>query len=196
MRYDHRVPTSCQPQYHFLPFDLTKTYVTRRSSRTSASCVTRARGPRGPKRCWRARPAHHRRHRARQRGEISSAPGLRITYLPQEAKFTSDNTLREEARLAFASVLMARMREIEQQMAMLMSTSRRSWKNMIGSCTSNLAVVGIEHRVDEVPQGLPAGNGMIGRTPQRWPENPRGAGKAPLQIPTCCCWMSRRTTRS
>src|SRR5690554_3227318 len=51
-------------------------------------------------------------------GEISNSPGLRITYLPQEAKFTSDNTLREEAKLAFKSVLkmQARMREIEQQM--------------------------------------------------------------------------------
>jgi ATP-binding cassette subfamily F protein 3 len=52
-------------------------------------------------------------------GEIIQAAGLRITYLPQEANFTSDNTLREEARSAFAHVLeMAdRMRQIEHDMA-------------------------------------------------------------------------------
>ena len=33
-------------------------------------------------------------------GEIVQASGLRITYLAQEAHFTSSNTLREEARSA------------------------------------------------------------------------------------------------
>ncbi len=52
-------------------------------------------------------------------GDIIRAGGLRVTYLPQEAHFTSDNTLREEARMAFAPALaMAdRMREIEHAMA-------------------------------------------------------------------------------
>src|SRR5699024_10254634 len=52
-------------------------------------------------------------------GEVARVAGLRVTYLPQEAHFTSDNTLREEARLAFAPILETqdRMREIEQQMA-------------------------------------------------------------------------------
>src|SRR3954462_595807 len=47
-------------------------------------------------------------------GGIVRASGLRVTYLPQEARFFSDRTLREEARLAFAPVLAAgeRMREI------------------------------------------------------------------------------------
>jgi ATP-binding cassette subfamily F protein 3 len=52
-------------------------------------------------------------------GEIIQAAGLRVTYLPQEANFTSENTLREEARSAFAHILeMAdRMRQIEHDMA-------------------------------------------------------------------------------
>jgi len=52
-------------------------------------------------------------------GEIIQASGLRITYLPQESNFTSDNTLREEARSAFAHVIAIgeRMREIEHGMA-------------------------------------------------------------------------------
>ncbi|MDQ3442941.1 MAG: ABC-F family ATP-binding cassette domain-containing protein [Chloroflexota bacterium] len=52
-------------------------------------------------------------------GEIVQASGLRITYLPQEAYFTSSNTLREEARSAFAHVIRIaeRMRQIEHDMA-------------------------------------------------------------------------------
>src|SRR5262245_28264163 len=51
-------------------------------------------------------------------GGIVRASGLRVTYLPQEARFFSDRTVREEARLAFAPVLAAgeRMREIEHAM--------------------------------------------------------------------------------
>jgi ATP-binding cassette, subfamily F, member 3 len=52
-------------------------------------------------------------------GEIVKLAGLRITYLPQEAQFTSQNTLREEARSAFAHVIEIgeRMRQIEHEMA-------------------------------------------------------------------------------
>ena len=51
-------------------------------------------------------------------GEIIQSQGLRITYLPQEANFTSNDTLRNETRTAFAHVIaMAdRMREIEHAM--------------------------------------------------------------------------------
>jgi ATP-binding cassette subfamily F protein 3 len=51
-------------------------------------------------------------------GEIITANGLRITYLAQESNFTSDNTIREEARLAFEHVtaMADRMREIEHAM--------------------------------------------------------------------------------
>ena len=52
-------------------------------------------------------------------GTITPLPGLRITYLAQEARFDSERTVREEAREAFAETLLAaeRMREIENEMA-------------------------------------------------------------------------------
>src|SRR3954454_14393598 len=40
-------------------------------------------------------------------GSIALSSGLRVTYLPQEARFDSDRTVREEARDAFAFVLAA-----------------------------------------------------------------------------------------
>src|SRR5215218_710479 len=51
-------------------------------------------------------------------GGIVRASGLQVTYLPQEARFDSDRTVREEARMAFESALAAgeRMREIEHAM--------------------------------------------------------------------------------
>lgn len=91
-------------------------------------------------------------------GEVVSAAGLRITYLPQEARFTSDNTLREEARLAFASVLAMqdRMREIEHLMANvdvdldeLMTEYDR-----LGTRFEAAGGYDVEHRTDEVLQGL------------------------------------------
>src|SRR4051794_16419229 len=52
-------------------------------------------------------------------GNIVRSQGLRLTYLPQEAKFDSERTVREEAKLAFADSIAAgeRMREIEHLMA-------------------------------------------------------------------------------
>ena len=91
-------------------------------------------------------------------GEISTQPGLRITYLPQEAKFTSENTLREEAKLAFAEQLkmQARMREIEQ----LMGDEDVDLESLMDEY-DRLSIhfetdsgYDIEHRVDEVLQGL------------------------------------------
>jgi len=91
-------------------------------------------------------------------GEVVQANGLRITYLPQEAHFTSDNTLREEARSAFAPVLQAydRMREIEHLMgepdvdldALMTEYDRLSMRFEAASGYD------IEHRTDEVLQGL------------------------------------------
>ena len=51
-------------------------------------------------------------------GEIIKASGLRMTYLSQEARFTSNGTVLDEAREAFKPVLEAgeRMREIEREM--------------------------------------------------------------------------------
>lgn len=91
-------------------------------------------------------------------GEVTQQAGLRVTYLPQEAHFTSDNTLREEARLAFAPVLETqdRMREIEQQMAeddadldALMEEYDR-----LSIRFESAGGYDIEHRTDEVLQGL------------------------------------------
>lgn len=97
-------------------------------------------------------------------GEISSSPGLRITYLPQEATFTSDNTLREEARLAFAPVLetQERMREIEQQMADE-SADLEAIMEEYDRLSAHFETGGgydIEHRVEEVLQGLGFGPDM------------------------------------
>src|SRR5215210_2537331 len=51
-------------------------------------------------------------------GGIVRSQGLRLTYLPQEARFSSDRTVKEETRLAYEPVLhaAARMREIEHEM--------------------------------------------------------------------------------
>jgi ATP-binding cassette subfamily F protein 3 len=51
-------------------------------------------------------------------GDIIQASGLRVTYLSQEAQFTSHGTVLDEAREAFSTVLAAadRMREIEREM--------------------------------------------------------------------------------
>ncbi len=51
-------------------------------------------------------------------GDVSRVGGLRVTYLPQEATFSSDNSVRDETRSAFAHVLeiASRMREIEAAM--------------------------------------------------------------------------------
>ncbi len=51
-------------------------------------------------------------------GVVALAGGARITYLPQEARFDSDRTVRDEARLGLAETLAtgARMREIEVRM--------------------------------------------------------------------------------
>lgn len=91
-------------------------------------------------------------------GEISSKPGLRITYLPQEARFTSENTLRDEARLAFAPVLemQARMREIELLMgdeSVDLETLMDEY-DQISLHFESAAGYDIEHRTDEVLQGL------------------------------------------
>ncbi|HET7094213.1 MAG TPA: ABC-F family ATP-binding cassette domain-containing protein, partial [Thermomicrobiales bacterium] len=52
-------------------------------------------------------------------GTVALAGGARLTYLPQEARFESGRTVREEARLGLADVLATgeRMRAIELQMA-------------------------------------------------------------------------------
>jgi ATP-binding cassette subfamily F protein 3 len=91
-------------------------------------------------------------------GEVVSAAGLRVTYLPQEARFTSDNTLREEARLAFAPVLemQERMREIEHRMADADADLDNLMEeyDRIGVRFEAAGGYDVEHRTDEVLQGL------------------------------------------
>ena len=91
-------------------------------------------------------------------GGVVPAQGTRITYLPQEAQFTSANTLREEARLAFASVLEMgeRMREIEAALGdagddlddLLVEYDRLQTRFETGRGYD------VEHRTDEVLHGL------------------------------------------
>jgi ATP-binding cassette subfamily F protein 3 len=91
-------------------------------------------------------------------GEIITLSGLRVTYLAQESKFTSDNTIREEARLAFGEVLaMAeRMREIEHAMGdagdeldeLLIEYDR------LQVHFDSASGYDIEYRIEEVLQGL------------------------------------------
>lgn len=91
-------------------------------------------------------------------GTVAPLKGLRITYLPQEASFTSDKTLREEARLAFKPVLdmASRMHEIEAHMtadtgdleAMMEEYSRLQTRFETGGGYD------IEHRTDGVLTGL------------------------------------------
>ncbi|MDQ3655341.1 MAG: ATP-binding cassette domain-containing protein, partial [Chloroflexota bacterium] len=91
-------------------------------------------------------------------GEIVQAAGLRITYLAQEAHFTSSNTLREEALTAFAHVIQIadRMRQIEHDMAdagdeldaLLIEYDELQTK------FDSTRGYDIEHRTDEVLFGL------------------------------------------
>jgi ATP-binding cassette subfamily F protein 3 len=91
-------------------------------------------------------------------GNIVFASGLRVTYLPQEARFDSPRTIREEAQTAFAEVLKAadRMREIEHAMAdagdeleVLLEEYDRLQHRFEAA-----GGYGIEHRVEEVLSGL------------------------------------------
>ena len=92
-------------------------------------------------------------------GNIVRAQGLRMTYLPQEARFSSDRTVKEETRLAFESALRAdeRMREIEQLMGtgdadhldeLLIEYDRLHSRFELGGGYD------IEHRIEAVLTGL------------------------------------------
>ncbi|HEV2128759.1 MAG TPA: ABC-F family ATP-binding cassette domain-containing protein [Thermomicrobiales bacterium] len=92
-------------------------------------------------------------------GTIAPLKGLRITYLPQEASFTSDKTLREEARLAFTPVLdmQTRMRDIERQMASAGDDHLEAIMDEYARLQTRFETAGgydIEHRTDEVLNGL------------------------------------------
>ena len=91
-------------------------------------------------------------------GTVAPLKGLRITYLPQEASFTSDKTLRNEARLAFQPVLemAARMRAIEEEMAHESANLNALMEEYDRLQTHFETSRGydIEHRTEEVLTGL------------------------------------------
>src|SRR5688500_1379808 len=92
-------------------------------------------------------------------GSVVSIGGLRITYLPQEARVTSDHTVREEARSAFAPVLAAaaRMREIEHAMAEAGDVELETLLEEYERLQTSFEAAGgydVEHRTDEVLMGL------------------------------------------
>jgi len=92
-------------------------------------------------------------------GTVALATGARVTYLPQEARFESDRTVREEARLAFAKALAAgdRMREIERLMAAADGATLDALLVEYDRLHARFETAGgydVEHRTDEVLQGL------------------------------------------
>jgi ATP-binding cassette subfamily F protein 3 len=92
-------------------------------------------------------------------GTVSVAIGARVTYLPQEATFQSDRTVREEARLAFADALAAaeRMRSIEHQMADATGGELDDLLHEYDRLHARFETSGgydVEHRTDEVLMGL------------------------------------------
>ena len=93
------------------------------------------------------------------KGDIVFAGGLRVTYLPQEARFDSDRTIREEAMMAFAPVLEmgARMREIEAAMATAGDAELESLLEEYDHLQHRFEAAGgydIEYRVSTVLTGL------------------------------------------
>ena len=92
-------------------------------------------------------------------GTIVRASGLRMTYLPQEARFTSERTVREETRLAFSAVLEAgaRMRAIEAEMGAADEAELERLLTEYDRLQTRFETAGgydVEHRTDEVLFGL------------------------------------------
>jgi ATP-binding cassette, subfamily F, member 3 len=92
-------------------------------------------------------------------GSLVLASGLRVTYLPQEARFDSDRTVREEAKDAFAAVLAAgeRMREIEHALGAATHDEMEEMLAEYDRLQSRFESAGgyaVEHRTDEVLMGL------------------------------------------
>src|SRR5215204_1687896 len=92
-------------------------------------------------------------------GGIVRASGLQVTYLPQEARFDSDRTLREEARQAFESALAAgeRMREIEHAMGDANETELARMLDEYDRLQALFEAAGgydVEHKTDDILSGL------------------------------------------
>lgn len=92
-------------------------------------------------------------------GIVVRADGARVTYLPQEAKFESGRTVLEEAREAFAPVLLAaeRMRELELLMGSVNGDSLDALLDEYAHLQQRFETHGgfeMEHRTEEVLSGL------------------------------------------
>jgi ATP-binding cassette subfamily F protein 3 len=134
-------------------------------------------------------------------GEMARANGLRVTYLPQEAKFDSDRTVREEAQLGFADALQAQehMREVEHRLAdatgdeldqLLVEYERLSHHFEVAGGydigTARREILGLAFDDDGPRQPV---NKLRGAR-----ENARRPAKALLPTPTCSSSTSRRLT--
>ena len=91
-------------------------------------------------------------------GEVTFASGLRVTYLPQEARFDSPRTVREEAFTAFDDILKMgeRMREIEVAMGEA-TDDLESLLEEYDRLQHRFEAAGgydLDHRVDSVLSGL------------------------------------------
>jgi ATP-binding cassette, subfamily F, member 3 len=92
-------------------------------------------------------------------GRIVRGEGLRITYLPQEARFRSSRTVLEEARRAFEPVhkAAARMREVEECLAVASGPELDELLGEYDRLHHRFEVHGgyeMEHRSEEVLSGL------------------------------------------
>jgi ATP-binding cassette subfamily F protein 3 len=92
-------------------------------------------------------------------GSIVRSQGLRVTYLPQEARFSSDRTVREETRQAFEPVLLAgeRMREIEHLMGSADDNNLEELLEEYDRLQHRFDAAGgydFEHRIEGVLTGL------------------------------------------
>lgn len=92
-------------------------------------------------------------------GQVVRADGVRVTYLPQEARFDSDRTVLEEAQDAFAPVLAAadRMRELEHLMGIVDGDSLDALLDEYAHLQQRFEAHGgfeMEHRSEEVLSGL------------------------------------------
>src|ERR671933_2977492 len=93
-------------------------------------------------------------------GEVALPRGLRVTYLPQEARFESDRTVREEALTAFAPLFALRERMGELEHALGEASDEGELERLMAEYdAASLAFetgggYEIDHRTDAVLHGL------------------------------------------
>jgi ATP-binding cassette subfamily F protein 3 len=92
-------------------------------------------------------------------GDVAPVSGLRITYLPQEARFDSDQSIREVAQEAFGDAIKSaeRMREIEHRLGEANADEFDALMAEYERLHAHFEVGGgydIEHRTEEVLVGL------------------------------------------